>query len=150
MGGSDWMRSKGLTAEPKSQNYGLLGEALGGVAPMVAAAKAPQIASGLLSAGDAAAAGVGSMADHGMEMANRGLSNYMDSAGLKQYAVRDTNFGKTGFDPRYDTRKLEQPKLNALTTRVETLDHAEPANIDFRRYIDHPFIASMSDRSGTG
>lgn len=52
VGGSDWLRQKGLTAEPRSYGYGLLGEALGGVTPMLAAAKAPQIASGLLKAGD--------------------------------------------------------------------------------------------------
>ena len=51
VGGSDWLRQKGLTAEPKSYGYGLLGEALGGVTPMLAAAKAPQIAAGMVKAG---------------------------------------------------------------------------------------------------
>lgn len=48
--GSDWMADKGLTAVPQNRNMGLLGEAVGGVLPMVAAAKAPQIAQGLLQA----------------------------------------------------------------------------------------------------
>lgn len=52
VGGSDWMRSKGLTAEPQNKLAGLLGESIGGVFPMVAAAKAPQIAQGLLNAAD--------------------------------------------------------------------------------------------------
>ena len=47
VGGSDWLRQAGFTAEPKNRNAGLLGEAVGGVLPIVAAAKAPQIAAGL-------------------------------------------------------------------------------------------------------
>lgn len=56
VGGSDWMRAKGLTAEPQNRLAGLLGESVGGVAPMLAAAKAPQIAGGLLQAGENLAA----------------------------------------------------------------------------------------------
>lgn len=52
MGGSDWMRAKGLTAEPRNRLAGILGESLGGVAPMLAAARAPQIANGLLKMGE--------------------------------------------------------------------------------------------------
>ena len=48
--GSDWMAEKGLTVQPQNRNAGLLGEAIGGVLPIVAAAKAPQIAKGLLQA----------------------------------------------------------------------------------------------------
>lgn len=51
VGGSDWLRQAGFTAEPKNRNAGLLGEAVGGVMPIVAAAKAPQIAAGLNQAG---------------------------------------------------------------------------------------------------
>lgn len=47
VGGSDWLRQAGFTAEPKNANAGLLGESVGGVLPIVAAAKAPQIAAGL-------------------------------------------------------------------------------------------------------
>ena len=47
VGGSDWLREVGFTAEPKNRNAGLLGEAVGGVMPIVSAAKAPQIAAGL-------------------------------------------------------------------------------------------------------
>lgn len=49
VGGSDWMRERGLTAEPTNKLAGILGESVGGVLPMVTAAKAPQIAQGLLS-----------------------------------------------------------------------------------------------------
>lgn len=47
VGGSDWLRQAGFTAEPNSDTAGLLGESVGGVMPIVAAAKAPQIAAGL-------------------------------------------------------------------------------------------------------
>lgn len=47
VGGSDWLRQAGFTAEPKNRNAGLLGEAVGGVMPIVASAKAPQIAAGM-------------------------------------------------------------------------------------------------------
>jgi hypothetical protein len=50
VGGSDWMAQQGLTAEPKNRLAGLLGEGIGMAGPMVAAAKAPQIAGGLLQA----------------------------------------------------------------------------------------------------
>ena len=56
VGGSDWMAQRGLTAEPQNRLAGLLGEGFGGVAPIVAAAKAPQIAGGLLKMGENAAA----------------------------------------------------------------------------------------------
>ena len=56
VGGSDWMAQRGLTAEPQNRLAGLLGEGFGGVAPIVAAAKAPQIAGGLLRMGENAAA----------------------------------------------------------------------------------------------
>ena len=51
--GSDWMAEKGLTREPQNKLAGLVGDMAGMVAPFAAAAKAPQIAKGLLSAGEA-------------------------------------------------------------------------------------------------
>lgn len=51
VGGSDWLRQAGFTAEPKNRNAGLLGEFVGGVMPFVSAAKAPQIAAWLNQAG---------------------------------------------------------------------------------------------------
>ncbi len=55
IGGSDWMQNKGLTAEPKNKNLGLLGEAIGGATPTIVAAKAPQLANALLKMGENAA-----------------------------------------------------------------------------------------------
>lgn len=56
MGGSDWMAQQGLTREPQNRLAGLLGEAAGMTGPMLAAAKAPQIAGGLLGMADNAMA----------------------------------------------------------------------------------------------
>jgi hypothetical protein len=47
--GSDWMAEKGLTRDPKNKLAGLVGDMAGMVAPFAAAAKAPQIAKGLLA-----------------------------------------------------------------------------------------------------
>jgi hypothetical protein len=52
VGGSDWMAQRGLTREPQNRLAGILGESLGGVAPLLAAAKAPQIARGVLQGAD--------------------------------------------------------------------------------------------------
>ena len=56
VGGSDWMAQQGLTAAPKNHMAGLLGEGIGGALPSVAAARAPQIAGGLLQMGENAMA----------------------------------------------------------------------------------------------
>jgi hypothetical protein len=48
-GGSDWMKSQGLMRDVQSPVANAVGETIGGVLPMVATAKAPQIASGLLN-----------------------------------------------------------------------------------------------------
>lgn len=52
VGGSDWMNQQGLTQQPQSRTAGLLGDFLGMAGPMVAAAKAPQVAAGLLGMAD--------------------------------------------------------------------------------------------------
>ena len=51
IGGEQWMRNKGLMATPENRLAGLLGEGAGLAAPIVAAAKAPEIAGGLLQMG---------------------------------------------------------------------------------------------------
>lgn len=56
VGGSDWLAQQGLMAEPQNKLAGLLGEAAGMSGPMAAAAKAPQIARGLLQGADNLAA----------------------------------------------------------------------------------------------
>ena len=56
VGGSQWMRQQGLVQDPAPGMAGVMGEAAGMVSPIVAAAKAPQIARGLLKMGENAAA----------------------------------------------------------------------------------------------
>ncbi len=56
VGGSDWMAQKGITQQPKNALAGMAGETLGMAGPMVAAAKAPQVANGLLKMGENALA----------------------------------------------------------------------------------------------
>jgi hypothetical protein len=73
VGGSDWMAQQGLTATPQNRIAGLLGETAGMVGPAVVQAAAPKIASGLLALDDKA-----------MDMARRGVENYMDSTGIRQ------------------------------------------------------------------
>lgn len=51
IGGEAWMRQNGLMATPENRLAGLLGEGAGLAAPIVAAAKAPEIAGGLLQMG---------------------------------------------------------------------------------------------------
>ena len=76
MGGSDWMAEKGLTQQPQNRTAGLLGEFAGMTAPMVAAAKAPQIAKGLLSLDDKA-----------MDVGRVAIENHMVKNGLIQPAT---------------------------------------------------------------
>lgn len=73
VGGSDWMAQQGLTREPQNRAAGLLGESVAGVAPMLAAAKAPQLARGLLAAQDAAKPVIAGAAE-----------NYMLKTGMAQ------------------------------------------------------------------
>lgn len=52
VGGSDWLKDKGLMAEPQNPLAGYIGEAVGGVTPMLTGAYAPQIASRLVQMGE--------------------------------------------------------------------------------------------------
>lgn len=56
VGGSAWAEQKGLTKKPQNALLGMAGETAGLLSPVVAAAKAPQIAKGLLQMGENAAA----------------------------------------------------------------------------------------------
>jgi hypothetical protein len=56
VGGSDWARQKGLTAEPQNKLAGLLGDAAGMAVPLAAFQDAPKIARGLLQMEDNLAA----------------------------------------------------------------------------------------------
>lgn len=66
-GSSDWMEKKGLTRPVQQSAASLAGQTAGLLSPVAAAAKAPQIARGLLQAGDnlAARATQGAMGQRG-------------------------------------------------------------------------------------
>lgn len=55
VGGSQWMEQKGLTKPIKQSAESLAGETMGLIGPMAVAAKAPQVARGLLQMGENAA-----------------------------------------------------------------------------------------------
>lgn len=55
VGGSDWMQRQGLTSPVEQSGASLAGETMGLLAPIGVAAKAPQIARGLLKMGENAA-----------------------------------------------------------------------------------------------
>lgn len=89
LGSSQWMAEQGLTKQPQNKLAGMAGETLGLIAPIGAAAYAPQIAAGVLkgqqAAGDAAY-GVGQKA---ADMAE----GYMASNGLMPSATEKLAYG---------------------------------------------------------
>lgn len=100
MGGSQWMAQMGLT-RPANGYAGLLGEAAGLSMPIVAAAKAPQIARGLLSLDDKA-----------MDMARQGVERAMLANGGIQPA---TNWKEYGIDHRPMSDAGGAARLHDLT-----------------------------------
>lgn len=57
---------------------------------------------------------------------------------------------KKAFDPRFDSRILEQEKLKNLTRNVEHTGVKDVPRIHLPDYEGHPFITSMSDRTAGG
>jgi hypothetical protein len=55
-----------------------------------------------------------------------------------------------GFDIRYDPRKKEIDRLNALTTTVESRKGGKVPEIALEELEGRPFITSMSDRTAAG
>lgn len=72
VGGSNWMAQQGLTAPVQNQSAGLVGETLGMAAPIGIAAKAPQVARGILQAGENLSAPVAT----GPLAAQKGMLNW--------------------------------------------------------------------------
>jgi hypothetical protein len=67
----------------------------------------------------------------------------------KMNVVETTRMGDIGFDPRFDPRKLEQERLNRLTTKVDVPEIQVP-KLSLVDYEGYPFITSMSDRTNVG
>jgi len=63
--------------------------------------------------------------------------------------IKEVKMGDLGFDPRFDPRKLEQQRLNNLTTKVDVPEHAQN-KVSLADYEGYPFITSMSDRTNVG
>lgn len=63
--------------------------------------------------------------------------------------VKQIKIGDIGFDPRYDPRKLEQDKLNRLTTKVDIPEIQIP-KVSLADFEGKPFITTMSDRTNVG
>lgn len=99
VGGSAWAEQKGLTKKPQNALLGMAGETAGLLSPVVAAAKAPQIAKGLLQAGDNLAAAPN--VNRGLSGGQRGifggeLAKTADKAALSKAKELE----KAGTDPR--------------------------------------------------
>lgn len=115
VGGSDWMQRQGLTRPVKQGAASLAGETAGLLSPMLAAAKAPQIAKGLLS-----------LDDHAMDMARQAVENRMVGGGLLMSAApesvnnaRTAIFNLDGMPNR--GRDLIQSKSSELAKRLESM-----------------------------
>jgi hypothetical protein len=122
VGGTDWMRRQGLRRDVPQSAASLAGETVGLLSPMVAAAKAPQIAKGLLQVEANAAA----------------------PSALRAEA------GVLNFDPRFDPRVKEAQRLIDLTP-VVTPRQMQPAKpLSMADLVDMPFITSMADRTAAG
>lgn len=140
----------GMTWKPKADTM----DALLAVAPLgkPAAAGARLTGDGVVRAGMAAERALAPMVTNTLNRGGLGADLLQGLAqGTRSNVLRDTDFGKLGFDKRYDKRVQEQAKLNSLTTRVDVPDSVvSPETIDLRAYAGHPFIATMSDRTGSG
>jgi hypothetical protein len=82
--------------------------------------------------------------------------NYLTKIGGIQHIVPPSNRSlsstKIGeaFDPRYDPRKLEQEKLQNLTTKRERYQGTNAPEMSIVDMEGHPFVTQMADRSGAG
>lgn len=139
--GSDWMAQRGLTAQPQNQNIGLLGEALGGVSPMLAAAKAPQMARGLLQMADNLATPKTLNPQAGsIYLPEGGLSVSLDDA--KNLAKKITEMGKQ-YIPKIEEAHGGSVYLTVgkgrLTKAGELAKNINPISTEFKaRFADHP------------
>lgn len=109
--GSEWMQERGLTRPMEQSGYSLAGETAGLLSPMLAAAKAPQIAQGLLQMGDNAAI---------PQTLNK-------EAGM----VRFENWGKRNPPPAYATTALpSHPELkSAVNPAIARLNNFPDVSI---------------------
>ena len=91
--------------------------------------------------------------------AMKGLPVTPEQAQAKQYVdkkLEDVAMGFAGstsvgkFDPRFDTRKLEQARLESLKTVIDPTSNLSVPSVNLSQYEGRPFITSMSDRTAAG
>jgi hypothetical protein len=63
---------------------------------------------------------------------------------------RVTRFGDVEYDPRYDLRVKEQPRIQETTVKVEPTANLDAPTVYLPDYEGYPFITSMSDRTAAG
>lgn len=125
--GTEWLKKRGLIRDVPQGAAQVAGETLGLLAPVAVAAKAPQIASGLLRAQENAAAP--NVVNAGMRGGQRGV---------------------IGYDERFDPRVKERARLEALTPVVQPRQMASAPKLSLADLEGMPFITSMSDRTAAG
>lgn len=109
-----------------------------------------------------AGAGLGMLAGmaRGVGKADEALSLGRGSVGSELLGILSSK--KTGqalptpggvmgeFDPRFDPRKLEQSRLQQMTTNVVPTQQAQAPAVSLADFEGRPFITSMSDRTAAG
>lgn len=63
---------------------------------------------------------------------------------------RITKLGDVQYDPRFDPRVKEQPRIQETTTKVEQTANLDAPTIPLTQFEGFPFITSMSDRTAAG
>lgn len=139
MGGSDWMEEKGLTQTPQNRNAGLLGEFAGMAGPMVAAAKAPQMAQGLLSMADNMAAPALLNSQSGVISTSLGKTTNIDDANSLAQKIRAlgpqfvANINEAAGGSVYVTAAKKKALANGKFSEKTKIP------IDYKaRFADHP------------
>jgi hypothetical protein len=63
---------------------------------------------------------------------------------------RITKFANVQYDPRFDPRVKEQPRIKETTTTVEPTANIDAPTVSLTQFEGYPFITSMSDRTAAG
>lgn len=140
IGGEAWMRQKGLMATPENKLAGLLGEGAGLAAPIVAAAKAPEIAGGLLQMGrNLAAPATMNKQTGAIYLPKGGLSSNTDDANSLAEKIKSIGLlPKVDIDPggsvyvtAYKNNLTKSGKISKRTPEIPIQDFKA-------RFADHP------------
>ena len=79
-------------------------------------------------------------------LAQQAVEQYMPQVG----AIKNISVGQMAFDPRFDMRAKEQPRLRSLVTTIDDRPTQAAPAVDLSKYEGYPFITSMSDRTAAG